>query len=322
MQEIYKRVAEQFVTKINTVFETEESLKTEFEKNFHAISFTRTAHWQPIVHKMFRDVWLEYGPEVKGEPTGYDKMVVMRLVHPILDYNLFTQVLLNLQNYLGLGYDLREIDKDLTVAKEAWPKEAKLNPFVPGGKMIKQAAAFEEIAYNNILSMQRAKKIIEEFSGGTSFRVSPKGSTPAFADSKNLSMIGVGGDKYLRTLSTLSPYYLTWEITPKMAEVIPDPLGMRKEPGLVFAAPGIPYPFVSKSGGEILQEVLFARRIMYEIFQGVDITQKQCIQLPRINSVLVITQKPCPELKIVVDKLQKQYPMLGYWEGARDGSRS
>jgi hypothetical protein len=322
MQEIYQKVAEQYVAKINAVFESEETLKAEFAKTYSSLPFTRTDFWQPIIHGMFRDVWFEYGPVVKSEPQGHDKMVVMRIVHGLLDYNLFTQVLLNMQNYLGLGYDLSAVGKDLAEVKDKWAKDAKLDPWKPGSKMIKTAATFEENAYNRVLSMQRAKKIIEDFSGGTSFRVSPKGSTPAFADSKNISMIGVGGDHYLRTLPTLQPYYFTWDTTPTMAEPIPDPFGMRKEPGLVFGAPGIPYPFVSKSGGEILQEVLFARKIMYEVFWDVDITQKQCIQIPRINSVLVVTQKPCPELRATVARLQKQWPALGFVEGARDGSRS
>lgn len=318
MQEIYHKVAEEFVKKINDVFESEATLKMEFEKNFSTLSFTRTDHWQPIIHKMFRDVWLEYGPVVKSEPTGYDKMVVLRLVHGMLDYNLFTQILLNLQNYLGIGYSLDEVSKDLGAFKEMWSKESTLDPWALGSKMVKAAATSEEKTYNTILSMQRAKKIIEEFGGGTSFRVSPKGSTPAFADSKNISMIGVGGDKYLRTLGTLAPYYFTWDQVPTMA--IPAPSISESQPGakgMVFEAPGIPYSFVSKSGGEILQEVLFARRIMYEVFRGVDITQKQCIQIPRMNSVLVVTQKPCPELQIVKDRLLEQYPTLTFHEGIR-----
>jgi len=318
--EIYQRVAEKFVSRVNEVWSSEETLKAEFEKNLPSIPFTRTDHWQPIVHKIFRDAWLDAGPEVKSEPTGYDKMMVMRLVHPLLDYNLFTQVLLNLQNYLGMGYDLNTINKDLTLAKTDWPKDAKLDPFKTGSKMVKQPSAFEEIAYNNVLSMQRAQKILSEFSGGTSFRVSPKGATPAFADSKNLSMIGVGGDKYLRTLGNLSPYYITWDVAHKMAIHNMNVLDPRdgKVQAMAFDAPGIPYSFFSKSGGETLQEVLFARKIMYEIFWAVDITQKQCIQLPRMNSVLVITGKPAPDLKVVVEELQKRWPgVLTFWEGAR-----
>jgi hypothetical protein len=320
MTEIYQRVAERFVGRIHDVWASEETLKSEFEKNFKAISFTRTDHWQPIIHYIFRSVWMEAGPEVKGEPTGYDKMMVMRLAHSRLDYNIFTQVLLNLQNYVGMGYAVEDAEKEIADLKDKWPKDAKLDPFASGGKMVKAASTFEEIAYNNILSTQRAHKIIADFSGGTSFRVSPKGSTPAFADSKNISMIGVGGDKYLRTLTSMLPYYITWETAPRMTTLAENILvpGVSGVQGMAFSAPGIPYAFFSKSGGEILNEVLFARKIMYEVFRGVDITQKQCIQIPRMNSVLVITGKPAPDLKIVVEGLEKRWPgVLSFWEGAR-----
>jgi hypothetical protein len=322
MVEIYQRIAAGFAASIKDVWETEDTMKAEFTKNYPALAFTRTDYWQPIVHKLFRDAWLLYGPEVKAEPTGYDKQMVMRIVanDGLLDYNLFTQVLLNMQTYTGVAFDLDAIQKDLATAKEAWPKDATLDPFVAGAKMVKQATAHEQIAYNTVLSMQKCAKIVGEFGGGTSFRVSPKGSTPAFADSKNISMIGVGGDKYLRTLPTLQPYYLTWDTTPTMAVHSVNILEPGK-PGvqaMVFTAPGIPYSFASKSGGEILQEVLFARYLMFRIFKAVDITQKQCVQIPRMNSLLVVTSKPAPELKIEVEVLKGQYPVIAFWEGARD----
>ena len=319
MDEIYSRVASQFYNRIQEVWETEDTLKAEYQKNFKHLPFSRTDNWQLIVHKIFRDVWLEYGPEVKAEPTGFDKMVVMRLVHPKLDYNLFSQVLLNMQNYLGMGYALRDATQELEDLKNSWPKESKLDPFQKGAKMAAKEGGDlpeEEKKYNKIISALRAIKIISGFDGGTSFRVSPKGSTPAFADSQNLSMIGTGGDKYLRTLPTMCPYYLTWEVTPHMASVCTDEI----KPGYTkMQAMGIPYPFYSKSGGEMLQEVLFARYLVHQVFGAVDITQKQCIQIPRKNSLLVITSDPCPELEKLEQELQQQ--LLGtvkFWKEVRN----
>ena len=298
-------------------------MKGYFLACYPSLTFTRTDFWNTIVHKIFRDAWLESGPVVKAEPTGYDKMAVMRLAVGMLDYNIFSQVLLNMQNYLGIGYDIDTAQKDLAAARETWPKTARLDPFKPGATMVKKATAAEDVAYNTILSMQKCVKIVSEFSGSTSFRVSPKGSTPAFADSKNISMIGAGGDHYLRTLPNLCPYYLTWEVAPMMAIHASNVLEPSKEGirAMIFEAPGIPYSFVSKSGGEILQEVLFARYLMQRVFKTVDITQKQCIQIPRMNSLMVVTQKPCPELNREVEVLKKQYP-ISFWEGARGESSS
>lgn len=325
MQETYQAVATTFVRIIKGVWESEETMKGYFLACYPHLTFSRTDWWNSIVHKMFRDAWLESGPAVKAEPTGYDKMVVMRIAVDLLDYNIFSQVLLNMQNYLGIGYDIKAAQKDLDEAKSSWPKTASMDPFKPGATMVKQASDTEGLAYNTILSMQRCIKIVSAFEGGTSFRVSPKGSTPAFADSKNLSMIGTGGDKYLRTMTNLCPYYFTWESAHTMAVHTSNALDPAK-PGTIiaaiFEAPGIPYSFASKSGGEVLQEVLFARYLVKRVFKAVDITQKQCIQIPRMNSLLVITQKPCPELTAEVAVLKEQYPGLQFWEGIRGDSTS
>lgn len=322
MQEIYQAVASTFVRIVKGVWESEETMKGYFMACYPNLTFSRTDWWNILVHKMFRDAWLESGPAVKAEPTGYDKMVVMRIAVDLLDYNIFSQVLLNMQNYLGIGYDIKAAQKDLDDAKATWPKTAQLDPFKAGATMVKQASDVEGKSYNQILSMQKCIKIVTAFEGGTSFRVSPKGSTPAFADSKNLSMIGTGGDKYLRTLPNLCPYYFTWDAAPSMAVHSSNILEPGK-PGIqaaVFDAPGIPYSFFSKSGGEILQEVLFARYLVKRVFKAVDITQKQCIQIPRMNSLLVITQKPCPELTAEVAVLKEQYPEVQFWEGIRGDS--
>jgi hypothetical protein len=317
MVEIYQAVAGTFVRIINQIWESEDSMKGYFLACYPGLPFTRTDFWNTLVHKIFRDAWHQSGPAIKAEPTGYDKMMVMRIAVAELDYNIFSQVLLNMQNYLGIGYDIAAAQKDLDAAKETWPKTAKLDPFKPGATMVKKASAQEEIAYNTILSMQKCIKIVSEFSGSTSFRVSPKGSTPAFADSKNVSMIGAGGDNYLRTLPHLGAYYLTWVLAPQMATESGVSSSEDGSKSKAFTAPGISYQFFSKSGGEILQEVLFARYLMQRIFKVVDISQKQCIQIPRMNSLLVVTQKPCPELNREVAVLQTQYP-ISFWEGTRD----
>ena len=314
MQELYRAVAANFVHRVNNIWESEESLKAEFEKCFPKLTFTRTDYWNVIVHKIFRDAWLEAGPAVKSEPTGYDKMAAMRIAVNMLDYNIFSQVLLNMQNYLGIGYDLTAVKNDLLEVEKEWPKESTLKPFQAGATMVKKASTQEEIAYNTVLSMQRAAKIVAAFEGGTSFRVSPKGSTPAFADSKNISMIGAGGDKYLRHLPSLFPYYFMWAAAPTMANLT---LGIGNDEKFFSAQPDISYFFYSKSGGEILQEALFARKLMSEVFKTVDITQKQCIQIPRMNSLMIVTQKYCKELTDLAKRLQAQYPGLEFSEGVR-----
>jgi hypothetical protein len=317
MQETYQAVARDFAGRINAAFESEATLEQEFRRNFEQLPFSRTDHWAGIVYNILRESWLSVGPAVKSEPTGFDKLAVLRASHGLLDYNLFTQVLLNLQGYTGMAYQTGDAEKEIARLQEAWPKEAALNPFAPKAKMVKQAEAAtdEQKKYNTVLSTLRALRIISQFTPQISFRVSPKGSTPAFADSRNISMIGEGGDKYLKTIPSLGVFYLAWATVPQMAAAHPvnppDPRGMK------FIAPGIPYDFYSKSGGEVLHDVLFARRLMYEIFGGIDTTQETCIMVPRMKSILIVADKYGTSLKRAVEKLAARYPTLALVEGAR-----
>jgi hypothetical protein len=328
MKEIYQRVAQLFAERINAIFESEATLEAEFKRNFEQLPFDRTDHWAGIIYTILRESWLDAGPEVKAEPTGYDKLVILREYHRLIDYNIFTQVLLNLQGYTGMHYLTGDATKEIARLQETWPKEFKLDPFAIKAKMVKQAEAVteEQKQYNGVLSTLRALRIISQFTPQISFRVSPKGSTPAFADSRNISMIGQGGDKYLRTIPSLGAFYLVWDVVPHLAYFKPPatppiaPSVGQPVPPLAlgtFHAEGIPYPFVSKSGGEVLQDVLFARKLMYEIFRDVDVTQETCIMVPRMNSILVVADKYGTSLKKVVDRLAAQYPSLKLVEGAR-----
>lgn len=318
MQDIYEKVAKVFADRINTIFESEATLEAEFKRNYETLPFDRTDYWSGIIYNVLRDAWLDAGPDVKAEPTGFDRIEVLRKAHKLLDYNLFTQVLLNLQGFTGMAYQTGAAEKEIARMQEEWKaKEYKLDPFAPKAKMVKQAevATEEQKSYNTAISSLRALRIISKFNPDVSFRVSPKGKTPAFADSRNLSMLGEGGDKYLKTLPQLGVWYLTWTSVPRMATAWivnpPDPEGME------FRASGIPYPFKSKSGGEVLHDVLFARRLMYDIFAEVDTTQEICIMIPRMNSLLIVADKYGTSLKKAIDKLKEHYPMLTLVEGAR-----
>lgn len=322
MQEVYNRVAHTFAERIHEIFLDEASMQAEFSKSFTHLAFDRTDHGSTLLYKMFRDCWYACGPEIKSEPTAYDRLFVCRKLYHLLDYNLFTQVILNLQTYTGMAYMTGDAEKDMENLKEEWPKDSKLNPFEPKAKMVKNAATDEEKQHNNILSTLKSLKIISQFTPQVSFRVSPIGMTPAFADSRNVSMIGIGGDKYLRTLPNLKAFYIHWApgVTPPMTKSVLKLAGdfaPHPDNRLEFKADEIPYPFLSKSGGEILNEVLFSRKVMAEVFAAHDITAEMCIMIPRMNSVLVVTDQYGLHLKTAFEKLKKAYPMLELSEGSR-----
>lgn len=324
--EVYDHIAKHFADRIEAVFESEATLEAEFKKNYESLPFSRTDCWQGIIYGMMRESWLAAGPGVQTEPTGTDRLKILRAAHPLLDFNLYSQVLLNLQTYNGMAYQSGDAEKEIARMKEEWPKDWKLDPFEPKAKMFKtgqaEPASEEQQKYNTAVSALRALQLIAKFSPEVSFRVSPKGSTPAFADSMNLSMIGEGGDKYLKTLPTLAVWYLTWSSTPRLAYYKPTRMPSHEPPpphpeGMEFQVPDIPYPFYSKSGGEILQDVLFVRKLMYEIVRDVDITNENCTMVPRMNSILIVADKHGTSLKRVVERLKTEYPMLGLTEGAR-----
>jgi len=316
MTEMYQAVARLFADKINALFESEKTLEEKFKTMYAGLPFDRTEHWAGIIYSILRDAWLEAGPVVKCDPTGMDRLQIMKHSQSLLDYNIFTQVLLNLQHYTGMNYMTGDAQKELDRIKQEWPKTFTLDPFAPKAKMLKAAATDEQKRYNDTISTIRALNIITAFTPQISFRVSPKGSTPAFADSRNISMIGMGGDKYLKTLSTLQTYYITWDSIPTMAY----PLRAEKvddKPAIVLLAADIPYEFKSKSGGEVLQDVLFARKIMYEVFKRMDITKEACIMIPRMQSILIVADVVSENLQAAFKHLKEQYPMLTLTEGPR-----
>lgn len=318
--DFYGDTAKLVAERINTLFSSEETMQAMWKVLYSSFPFDRTEHWGHIIETVVYESWYEKGPLIKMNPTPEDKLKIIRALHPLLDYNLFTQVLLNLQGYMGMFYMTGDAQKEIDRLKQEWPKEFTLDPFAPKAKMVKQAEAHsdEQKRYNEVISSLRALRIITQFTPQISFRVSPKGSTPAFADSRNISMIGLGGDKYLKTLPTLKTFYIMWDRVPQMAQWI----GLETPPGAAvpqatFEAPTIPYKFHSKSGGEILQEVLFARKIMYEIFRGVDTTKETCIMIPRINSILIVGDVAGESLRKAFEHLKEQYPMLTLTEGPR-----
>jgi hypothetical protein len=319
MNEMYEAAAKHFAERVEAMFQSEQTLEAAFKLLYPGLPFDRTDHWAHVFETLLNEAWDVKGPVVKSNPTAMDRLHIIRALHSLLDYNLFTQVLLNLQGYTGMFYLTGDVEKEITRLKDYWKsRQWQSDPFAPKAKMVKRSATItdEQSEYNNILSTLKALRTITQFTPQISFRVSPKGSTPAFADSRNISMIGVGGDKYLRTIPALRAFYITWEQVPQMAV----PTGTKvvdDKPAIVFKADDIPYEFLSKSGGEIIQEVLFARKLMWYIFAGVDTTKETCIMLPRINSLLVVTDAGGASLLDAFALVRDKFPMVQLTEGAR-----
>lgn len=305
MSDMYKLVAQKFAERINEVFASEEKLEESFRGLFTALPFNRTDHWQNVLRAELNKIWQVYGPVVKAQAVQHDTNEILQELYFCLDYNLFTQVLLNLQTWAGWGYAVGDAKQELEAMQKKYEGK-ELTPFAPKAKMAKDAITAAQREYNVDLSSLKALKIISEFTPMNSFRVSPKGSTPALADSRNLSVLGVGADKYARTISALKLYYISWAVgtTP----LIITPTGQEGE----FTAAGIEYPFQSRSGGETLNEVLFARMITAHIFR---MCHPQTV-LPRMNSVTIIAPQAA-DVAGAFKELVATWTVLEFHEGTR-----
>lgn len=302
---IYSRVAREYAFKIREIFASEDTLKAYFTKVFSSLEFTRTDHWRGLLGKLLTDVWFDYGPEVRTVPTQYDQEQILIQLYDHMDYNLFTQVMLNLQKYVGFAYNIAKA-KEQVEALEAFYKGKDKSPFAPKATMVKYATKFDELRYNNDLSALKALRIIEKFSIANSYRVTPMGSTPAFADSLNISMMGAGGDKYLVTIPNVRVHFYSWAQTPYILEIQPDG---------TFRTPGISYNFTSKSGGDTLNEVLFSRWVAHQVF-GVIKENTVKVIIPRMNSVMVVTDNEEP-LQPLTKVIQMTYPQVVYTKDER-----
>jgi hypothetical protein len=275
---MYTLVARQFADRIENIFASEGELQFTWERYFPGIPFDRTDKWNFILQRELTEVWQKHGPVVKASLTSADRAEILDHLVGFLDYNLFSQVLLNLQDWALIRYRVADVEKDTQKLQEKWHGQVP-SPFDAKPKMFKQASSPEQLGFNQDLSALKAFKIIAAATPSISFRVSPVGSTPALVDSTNLSMLGVGGDQYLVPPDGWKAFYFTWDQAPEIAVVSSD--------GSKFKAKGIPYPFVSKSGGDILNSSLAARKLatgLYAFLAG-----ERKVILPRLTSVLLLT---------------------------------
>jgi hypothetical protein len=320
MHEIYLRVAHALSADVRHVFGSEENLKSFFcqdmgldPKLAATFDFDRTDGWDVRLRNLFDKVWKSAGPEVKTSSTGYDRLSVLRLIakNDLLDYNLFTQVAMNLIPHTGYTYDLVAAAHAAVEIQEKWDQypPAVAKPHNPKAKMVKSPVTDADYAFNQDLSTLKALNIIKKRMLSNSFRVSAAGSTPAFADSNNLSMIGTGGDAFLRIAPGYKLFYLTWASAPRM-------VSLDITTG-AFHAQGCNYPFFSKSGGETLNDVLFTRKVAYLLYRSVLSDDTSYIDiLPRMNSVMLLTTQTELEAKLL-EQLKSACSSLVVTEGHR-----
>jgi hypothetical protein len=305
---LYMDTAQAFAERVDEIFASEETLTKAYREHFSALEFDRTSHWNTILRGELKKAWEQHGPVVKSSLTLFDETRILTHLNCFLDFNLFTQVLLNLQPSTLLSYHSGDASATIEKLQAKWASKSP-SPFDPKPKMFKTAATADEQAYNRDLSTLKALRTITGMTSARSFRVSPKGSTPALTDSENLSMLGVGGDQYLAVPQGFRTFYFTWQSAPEILEEV----GPK-----TFRTAGIDYQFESKSGGEMLNSALFARKIAYLVYVNLELNEAYQTKavLPRMNSVLLVTNATDEQIADV-RKVIDLFKVIQIHEGAR-----
>ena len=127
MNELYQAAAQLMAERLDVLFSSEKTLEESFKLLYPGFPFDRTDHWAHVFETLLNAAWHEKGPVVKSNPTPIDRLQIIRALHPLLDYNLFTQVLLNLQGYTGMFYMTGDAEKEIERVKDNWKKRQQAN---------------------------------------------------------------------------------------------------------------------------------------------------------------------------------------------------
>ena len=103
-------------------------------------------------------------------------MEILRALLDKLDFNIYSQVALNLQDWSVLHYDGGNVQDQIDKIAKKWEKYS-VTPLSKGAKLIPNAWQPQDLDFNKDLSMVKSLKTISGIAPGISFRVSPKGST-------------------------------------------------------------------------------------------------------------------------------------------------
>ena len=296
IEDIYARCAHAYAARINEIFMSEETLKACFFSHFKTLEFSRTERWSSILFQEMDSVWREQGPDKLASLTTHDRFSILDALSDYLDFNLYSQVALNLEDWTLVTYRGEKVEVQTEKIKEKWAKFSS-SPLSPGATMVKNAFRPQDLEWNKDLSAVKSLKTISAIvTPNISFRVTPRGQTPALTDSNNFSALGVGGDQYVIPVPGHAVWYVAWnpDLTPRI---------LTEEANGGFRTEGIPYPFFSKSGGHILNEVLFSCGIAFAFWTGLG---AKTLCLPRMSSVMVVTPHPESEVRDVFMSLGHQ----------------
>jgi hypothetical protein len=283
--DVYYYVAKSLADMIHTGFDSEAEMQRLWVESGFTKEFDRTKDARTLIHSLLNRAWEEQGPIVKVNPVQADIDAIANHLFLMLDFNLYTQVYLNLQPIGLLRFDAVPAIERAKAAQAKWADKT-LKPY-EAKKAIKEPKTAEELEFNQdfILTNLAKKMAALGESTSASFRITPMGSTPALADSRNLSNLPVGADEYIIIPPGWVVFHITWETAPQV---------MLEENGTFRVCDGDAtpqYPFTSSSGGIILNQAIYSRMVMTAVQRGLSLqnTKATPVFVPRLSSLLVAT---------------------------------
>jgi hypothetical protein len=276
-EQLYHLISAEFAEEIKKTWASEESMAAAYASLCHGekVKFDRTIHAGNLVKQLLESMWSRHITDFK--PIHYDITEILKDLIHILDYNVFTQVYQNLTPFV-LRYDSVAAAKAVEEAMAALTPDMKKDLESPKLKYAAEDKVPDPMLRSHFNTVVAAKKI-SSLSPYASFRISPFTATPAFADSANFSGFSIYLDQFLEA-PAMHVAVLRW--TAAEAKDLSIPTAPGEEAHIMFPDAGT---FISKSGGPILAQTMFARKMMRDLLLKFGFSY---IVYPRLFSLTVV----------------------------------
>ena len=282
---MYNKTAIRVAALMTTIWQSEETMATWFKEVVH-IDLDRTTRARMLVTKLIDQCLAEEGMNTGSILSQDRKAVAKELVEVLGDFNLATQIALNVQDG-SLSFDLTKMQEDVkaleptynSVEESPMAKKAKYKPGVDES----------EKKFNLDLALLKNTKIASEMQRGTSsYRISPIGKTPALADNNNLSNLSP---------LAIQPYLEGGELYMFDTGLVCGRISLSEfMDGLT--ATGLRYLIRSESGGDIVKKALASRYITSRLIFDPAIQHI----VPRYESVLILRGEKSPSLDALIQE--------------------
>jgi len=294
LEEVHASVAVEFARVIREALKTEESLEESHKNFFPSTKFHRTDHSGMLLNRLLNNAWNhnELVRTTGFTKTSQDTHGVVRALHSILDYNLYTQVYCNMMPFLAT-LDLKAMEIAVEKVHQDLISEVGADPLKWDAK--RQKAASIHSWYKGMEDLKDLAQLHKSFSkekptigGFCSYRLSPIGTTPTFTDKYNWSRLSPKMDNYVRMLGGSTEDHLSYIVfDPQKQLAMAEALIEEYKDDDSIKFKGIDDLYTSKSGNpDILKKCMVVRKKMADII-GL-YSHMHFTIAPRMESIMIM----------------------------------